>query len=107
MGESNRLTITHVDTYGRFLQIYGYKKPELFEELSARMKAYTPTAKKLKANGARINIENGTKYLVWHRGTKTFQRCVPLSKPGAKFTVELIDTGEILFTWISEVSLEK
>lgn len=60
------------------------------------------------ANGARINLKNGTKYLVWQQTTKKFQRCVLSAEiSGQKIKVKLIDTGETLTAWINEVSSEK
>lgn len=91
------LTVTRCKPFRGFLEIYGYKKPELLEHLDSEIAAYQPHIKKaaLQRDDVQPNLEFDTVYLALSVGKNKYHRCTVLEKrANNKVIIELIDYAE-------------
>lgn len=94
MNDLDKITITHVKSYGTFLQIYGHKQPELLRELTEHIAAYVLESRQAISEKGATHWESNTIYLALSAETKTYHRCVLLDKvQNGRASIELIDYG--------------
>lgn len=110
MDNLEHLTITHINAYGRFLQICGHRDPQLMNQLIEQIAAYMPHKyhSLTENSGAQPNWELNTIYLFHFKPAKCYHRCILLEKPqNDRVKIELIDYGnELENVSIKDVSFQ-